>query len=126
MWAAVVNMILGVWVMMAPAILGYETAAAHNSYVVGPLVITFAITAIWEVNRSARFLNIPAGLWLAVAPFVLGYEGVSVYNDLATGLAIAALSLAKGKITGSYGGGWRSLFQKKPLHEQDINVSLRH
>lgn len=116
MWAAIANTLIGLWMMMAPALLGYPTPAANNTYIIAPLVITFAITAIWEVNRSIRYIILPLGLWLAAAPFILGYEGIPRYHDLVAGITIAALSLVKGKIEGNYGGGWRSLFQKHPAH----------
>jgi hypothetical protein len=122
MWAAIINIILGLWVMIAPAILNYEQEVANKSYIIGPIVITFAITAIWEVNRSLRFANIPLGLWLAASPFLLSYDGMPLYNDLLTGAGIIAFSLVKGNITGRYGGGWLSLFRSNPEHIQQQNT----
>lgn len=119
MAAAIVNILLGLWVMIAPAMFDYNEEASNNSYVIGPLVITFAITSIWEVNRNIRYANVLAGLWLAASPFVLEYSGFARYNHLFTGIAIAALSFIKGKIENRYGGGWKSLFEKHPFHEQE-------
>lgn len=114
MWAAVVNTILGIWIMIAPCLLEFEKKAADNNYIVGPLVVTIAITAIWEVNRSARYLNFVVGIWLAASPFILAFDSAAAtWNDLIVGVLIAVFSLFKGKIKGRYGGGWRSLISKK-------------
>jgi len=124
MIAAVINIFIGLWVMLAPAMLGFGKTASDHSYVVGPLVITFAIAAIWEVNRSARYLNIPAGLWLAASAILFSFSGPAFWNSLICGIAICLLSLIKGKITGKYGGGWRSLFRKTPQHDREDEVPV--
>ena len=103
--------------MISPALFSFEKAAADNNYITGPLVITFAIMALWEVNRSARWLTLFAGVWLLIAPFVLGVEDSSArWITMAAGILLIAFSLIKGKIKGSYGGGWRSLFQDSEIN----------
>jgi len=112
MWAAIVNTVLGIWVMISPHILGYEKPLANNNYIVGPLEITFAIMAIWEVNRSARYFNVVAGVWLALSPFIINTDLFAAHlNNAVTGLLIAGLSLIRGEIKGRYAGGWRSLIK---------------
>ncbi len=71
MWAAIINILLGLWLMISPTFIPFEKAAFDNNYIAGPLVITFAITALWEVNRSARYLTLLAGVWLIFSPFYL-------------------------------------------------------
>ena len=110
--------------MASPAVLGFEPSEATSSYIVGPLVISFSITAIWEVNRSARLLNIPAGLWLALSPLFLDLGDAALYNSVAGGLAIVVFSVPKGKIEGRYGGGWASLFSRKPVHDPEVEVKI--
>jgi hypothetical protein len=112
MWAVITNTILGVWVMISPTLLEYDKKAANNNYIVGPIEITFAIIAIWEVNRSARFFNIAAGAWLALSPLILGFSSQeSILNNAIAGVVIAGLSMIRGEIKGRYGGGWRSLIR---------------
>src|SRR5688500_10213774 len=113
MWAAFVNIILGVWLMASPSVFAFEKIAADNNYITGPLVITFAIIAVWEVNRSARYGTLLAGAWLLLSPFLLGYDDTTTkWITVATGLLIILCSLVKGKLTRRYGGGWRALFAK--------------
>jgi len=119
---AIINTILGLFLMVAPALFDFSKAASTNTYIVAPLIITFAITAMWEANRSTRYFNIIAGLWLVAAPFVLDYQSSSeMWITILSGAVIAGLSLIRGEIKGKYGGGWRSLFQANPphLHQAD-------
>lgn len=120
MWAQIINIITGLFLMVAPGIWQWNKAAAHNNFIVAPLVVTIAIVALWEVNRNARWLNIPAGLWLLVAPFVLDYSSDASVINMACGVLVVGLSLVKGKVKGQYGGGWRSLLQDNPLHMQAV------
>lgn len=111
MWASIINTILGLWVMISPYVLHFEKTAANNNYIVGPLVITFAITSLWEVNRSARYLNMVAGSWLVISPFLLRFKSADViWITVVSGILILSFSFVKGKVRGNYGGGWRSLF----------------
>lgn len=111
MWAQILNTLIGIWLMASPAILGYSDAGAKSNYIIGPVVATIAMIACWEATRGLRTFNIPLGLWLLVAPIILGYpDPFPIMNDMACGSIIIALALVKGKIKGSYGGGWKVLW----------------
>lgn len=118
MWAQVLNIILGLAVMAAPGLLGFDKAASNNNYIVGPLVITFALVATTDVGRNTRLFNIPAGFWLMIGPLILGFDNQVRLTDMLLGILIVIFSLYKGKITQRFGGGWRSLWQKEPEHWQ--------
>jgi hypothetical protein len=111
MWAAIINVLIGLWLMIAPDLFSFDKDAANNYYIVGPMVITMAIASIWEVNRSFRYFNLLAGIWLTVSHVVLWYEtNEEIANSLACGVALICFSLVKGKITRQFGGGWKVLF----------------
>jgi hypothetical protein len=118
MWIRVINIILGIWLMAAPAVLDYGEPARTNSYIVGPLAASFATIAIWEATRSVRWVNVVLGLWLIVAPLVLGYRGSAAINGLIVGPLLAVLALLPGKITGRYGGGWSALWSTSAFGEE--------
>ena len=119
MRAAIINILLGLWLMISPALLQFEKAAFNNNYIVGPLVLTCAVMALWEVNRSARYLNMAAGGWLVASPFILNFQSTNaIWTTVLSGVLIAVLSFIKESIKGKYGGGWRSLFEKDPVHMQ--------
>jgi general stress protein CsbA len=112
MWPRIVNVILGVWLMAAPAILNYGDPAQTNDRIVGPIAAAFAVIAIWEVTRSVRWVNTMLGLWLLVAPWILGYDSsAAILNSLVAGAIMALVSMVRGKVTQHYGGGWSSLWR---------------
>jgi hypothetical protein len=110
MWPQVINAVLGVWLMAAPAVLGYDGAGRISNLVVGPIAATFAIIAIWEVVRPLGKVNIALGSWLIVAPLLLDHESmIPVINSFVVGVLMIALAIASGKTSAKFGGGWASL-----------------
>jgi hypothetical protein len=117
MWAAIVNILIGVWMMVSPAMLNYGKMESDYNYIIGPIAITFAITAVWEVNRSARFLVLLCGVALSISPMLSFFQSSNaIWNNALSGVIMSLISLVKGYIKKHYGGGWRSLFQKQPQH----------
>ncbi|MGZ3456955.1 MAG: SPW repeat domain-containing protein [Archangium sp.] len=107
MWARLSNIVLGIWLVFAPLVLGYGARAARsNDIIVGLFLTMFALTAIGE--SRTRYLNAVLSLWLILAPFFLGYgsEGAPVLNDILVGVAALCLSLV-------------------PLHRRERVVALR-
>ena len=110
---------LGIWLMAAPAVIGYGEPLATSDRIFGPVIATFAVVAWWEATRSVGKWNAPLGLWVLVAPWVLGADGTwAVVNGMAAGALVMALSLVKGKVEKTYGGGWSSLWSDDPEHER--------
>lgn len=112
------NILLGVWLMAAPDVLGYAGSAQTNDRIVGPLIISFATVAIWEATRSLRHVNTVLGSWLLLAPWVLGYASLPLFNSLIVGVLTVLFSLVKGKITETYGGGWSRLWRSQHRSSQ--------
>lgn len=120
MWAQIINAILGIWLMVAPSVLNYGSSGTDSCHITGPLIATFAIVSFWEATRAVRKFNIPMGLWLLLAPWVLGYgETLPIVNDMFCGALVIAFALVKGKIEGTYGGGWKAIWQSDSLHERE-------
>ena len=110
MWARIVNVILGVWLLAAPAVLSYGDPARTNDRIVGPLAAAIAAIAAWEVTRPVRWLNLILGLWLFAAPWLLGYEAGAMFNAMIVGLVLAACALVRGEYRPArFGGGWAAL-----------------
>ena len=117
MWARIVNVALGIWLMASPAVLGYAAPAETNDRIVGPLIATFAIIAISGVTRPLRWVNTVAGAWLLVAPWILAYDATStIVNNMLVGVVVIACSLVKGTVEDEFGGGWSSLWRDQELH----------
>lgn len=77
MWAKFLNIFLGLWVMVAPGILGYSSAAADNGHIVGPIIVTFSVISLWEATHVLRQWNypfaiccfLPLGYWDTTMPW---------------------------------------------------------
>ncbi len=113
-----VNVALGVWLMAAPAVLGYSTTAVVAAKVdrtVGPLVVSAAIIAIWPEIRPMRRVNLVLGLAMVVLPPVLAlfidYPLAAIANGVLVGAAVAGVSLIRGPVDARFGGGWRSVWR---------------
>lgn len=120
MWAQVINFALGIWLMAAPSVLGYAGIATDNDHIVGPVIATFAMIAWWECTRPVRLWNIPLGAWLIVAPWVLGYNDNQILlNSSLVGILVILFSTFRGKVEGTFGGGWSSLWVANSLHEKE-------
>ena len=112
MWPQLVTLALGIWLMAAPSALAYVGAARTSHQIVGPVIGTFAWVAAAECTRSVRLANIPLGAWLVVAPLLLDHSASAAMNSVLVGLAVVALSGARGRVRTQFGGGWRSLWQR--------------
>lgn len=101
---------LGVWLMAAPAVLGYaEVSAGSSDRLIGPTVGAIGFLAASEILRSLRWLNLAAAAYLIVAPWVLGFPAAAVANDVVVGLLLVGLSPLGRADPGRFGGGWRAL-----------------
>jgi short-subunit dehydrogenase len=112
MWAAIVSTLVGLWIMIAPEWFSFNKTEANNHFIVGPLVVTAAVIAIWEVNRSFRFFNLTAGVWMTISPLLLRHETKeAIYSSIVSGTLLILFSLIRGSITHKFGGGWEILFK---------------
>jgi VIT1/CCC1 family predicted Fe2+/Mn2+ transporter len=95
--ASGLNVLLGLWLLVAPFLLGYAEvgAAMWNDVIVGGLVLALAGIRVWKPaqNRWLSWTNLLLGVWLLAAPFILTYSGVAaaMWNDVIVGIGIAVL-----------------------------------
>jgi hypothetical protein len=90
--------------MAAPAVFQTRGAAAESDHLVGALALTVAATALAEVTRAARFLNVLCGAWAAAAPWLLsGSTPTARWIDLAVGVALILCNLPRGPVRERYG-----------------------
>ena len=111
-WNLVVTAVLGLWLLAAPAAFGVDirSGAADLAHLGGAFVIVVAVIAMAEVVRAFRLANGAVGLLIAGFVFLThpaaGYAAAMVL----TGLAIAGLSLPRGRISDAY-GSWDRLMR---------------
>jgi hypothetical protein len=101
---------LGAFLMFSPLVFGTGAPLYFSDHILGCLVILVAVTAMAEIARPARFLNLAFGAWVAASPFLL--EGAALggtIGDVLVGLALVGLSLPRGKRSTEHYGGWDRL-----------------
>ena len=114
MWPRIASFLLGVWLMVAPAVLAYaDPAARTNDRLVGPIVFGFAFVAAWQLMRPLRWIGLIAGLWLLAAPWILGYGTAPTIDSTIVGLLLAVLAFLGAKTGRRFGGGWASLLRRE-------------
>lgn len=111
MWPRIVNTLLGVWLMAAPAVLGYTGAAAIVDRILGPVAASLAITAMGEATRSVRHANLLIGVLLVAAPWVLGYATTPTINSMVVGAVMVAMSRIRGRMKEDFAGGWTRVWR---------------
>lgn len=114
MWFRLGNAALGIWLMAASGVLGYGAPASTNDRIIGPLIASLAVIAIWETTRGLRRVNTVLGIWLLLAPWILGYSVLATVNSMVVGIGVVLLSFGRGTMEKAFGGGWSAL-----LHPSD-------
>ena len=111
MWSQMAAAAVGLWLMTSPSVLGFDGAARTNTLIIGPIALSMAVIAIWEIGRELRWVNVAIGAWLLVSPLILGYETEPLINSMVAGVLLIGFSLIRGTVSGKYGGGWKSLIR---------------
>lgn len=104
---------IGVWLYVAPGVLGYEDGQATSDRVAGALVTSFSFVAIWEFMRGLRVVARPLGAWLALSVVIFQPPVEAVVSTVLSGLAVVALSFVRGDVERPYGGGWRAILDRR-------------
>ncbi|MGZ8422446.1 MAG: SPW repeat domain-containing protein [Nitrospira sp.] len=110
MWAQSILILIGVWLMASPDVMGYGGPARANNQIVGVWMATFGMIAMSECTRAMRWVNLVLGTWLVMAPFWLDYPDERAFGSIALGVASVLLALVRSPISERFGGGWSALW----------------
>lgn len=99
-WASWTNLVLGLWLIIAPFSLAYAavTAAVYEDVILGIVVASLALwRALARETPEMAYVSwtvAVGGLWVLIAPFALGYNATTAaaYNDVIVGLAVLILA----------------------------------
>jgi hypothetical protein len=98
-WQDWANLAVGVWLFVAPWVLGYDhvRSAAWNSWIFGIVVVAVSTSALVLFAVWEEWLNVIFGAWLLVAPWIMGFAGsdnaAALWNHVLVGLAVGGLAL---------------------------------
>src|SRR5690606_17790519 len=70
-WTLVASVGLGAVLMATPLVFATEPPLYFSDHVAGCVAIMVAVTAMAEVARAVRFVNVAVGAWIAASPFLL-------------------------------------------------------
>lgn len=90
-----INLILGVWLIVAPIVFGLFATNMIGAWTDVALGVVLTATSWWIVaERPAQIavsgFQLLCGAWLIVGPFVLRYEGT--LNDMIVGVFVVIVS----------------------------------
>ena len=102
-WNLALCLVIGVWLMFTRITLGSDGGMANADHLIGSLVLTVTVSALAEVARPLRFVNMAFGLALLITPFTYGVDWPATVASLVCGIALIALSVRRGRIRSSYG-----------------------
>jgi hypothetical protein len=104
-WTLALSALLGLWMMLAPAVFGSSSTASDLAQLGGALVVVVAVLALGEPIRALRYLNLPLGLTLIIAPWLVeGATGPGAINATLVGVLLLILSLPRGPKRERYAG----------------------
>ena len=96
-WRDGANLIAGAWLFVSPWILADAPipAVTWNAYVMGIVIVVFAILALVDFHEWEEWLGLLFGIWLLVAPWLVGFDvvGSAVWNQIVVGMVVGLMSL---------------------------------
>lgn len=116
--ASGINILAGIWLIIAPFVLGYSAVpeSTWNDVIVGAAVIIVAAIKISKPLSAAgvSWINVLLGVWLIIAPFVLTYETTeALWNDIILGCIVAICGI------------WSAVAAREPTRDVRSDVPPR-
>jgi hypothetical protein len=102
MTASALNILAGIWLIIAPFVLGYSDGDPYwNNIVFGAIVALLAAGRIAGAPRAAAlsWINALIGVWLFVSAFWLDNTNPAQTNDVIMGIVVFALAWVSGNAT---------------------------
>jgi hypothetical protein len=102
------NLLAGIWLIIAPWVLGYSSSDPRwNDVVFGIIVGVLALVRMSGAYRAEwlSWINALIGVWLFVAAFTIDQTRVAAWNDIILGIIV--FLLAVGSAEGTAALRWR-------------------
>jgi hypothetical protein len=101
--AAWINVLLGIWVIISPFVLGFALVprAMWNNVIAGIIVAALAPSRTGSPRQSGwSWANVILGIWLIISPFVLAYATtIAVWNNVILGIIILIVGVTNAAVT---------------------------
>ncbi len=97
-WQDWANLILGLWLVLSPWLLGFSgtPAAMWNALIIGVVVGLMALLHLRDGPMWEEWVNVVLGVWLILSPWILGFSGMAnaMWNAVIVGLLVGVLALS--------------------------------
>jgi len=115
MRAQIASVVLALWLIVSPDVLGFGDPARTATRGIGPLALFFAVLAIRDVTRPVRWANLATGIALLFLPWLLRYGAwTPILNSLIAGVLLIGFAQVHDKTRHATGGGWSAIFTARP------------
>ncbi len=118
MLARYASVVVGLWVMASPGVLGLAGGERTAAHILGPIVVALSVIAVSGVTRAVRWAIIVPGVALAILPWLMRFDPAVALMFAGCGIAVALLAFVRGPLDERYGGGWAAL-----LHDDEADPS---
>lgn len=95
--ASGLNVLAGIWLIIAPFVLGYQSGdPIWNDVVFGAIVAVLALARVAGAQRASElsWVNALIGVWIFASAFWLDSSGTAAANDIILGVIVFVLGLA--------------------------------
>jgi hypothetical protein len=95
------NVIAGIWLIVAPWVLGYSKDPYWNDIVFGAIVALIALARVSGAYRASwlSWINALIGIWLFISAWVVDKTGTAGGNDVILGVIVFILAVASASAT---------------------------
>jgi SPW repeat len=108
-WQDPVNLVLGLWLVISPWVLGYpsEAVSTASAVVLGILIAAAAILTLYRLKAWEEWVSFALGLIVIASPWILRFTtSNATWNAVATGLVVAVMALWTLGTDKNIGGWW--------------------
>src|SRR5215469_1401236 len=95
-WQDVASLLLGVWLVISPFVLGFAGAEVWITVVLGLCVVTAAVEGFVLPSYLEEWAEILFGVALVIVPWTVGYESVpATVNSVASGILVILFAISE-------------------------------
>ena len=110
MTASGLNILAGIWLIIAPFVLNYSNGDPYwNDIVFGAIVALIGLARVTGAQRASElsWINALIGVWIFISAFWLDDTGRAAWNDVILGIIVFVLAIASASASEPPTSRWR-------------------
>lgn len=108
--ATIAGVVVGTWLMIAPAILDYAGMVLADLHrVAGPVAASLALVSAWEATRALRWPNVLMSAFVAASVVFFDVDRTVLVVTAAAGASLAIATPFARRRRHQFAGGWWAL-----------------